>query len=123
MAEIIRPQFGKKPGAEEPAQKTSVTESESLSDSDFVKQHRDLVVKAVQIETDFTDFIEKIGPGSINAQNVDIRREGLQQKSLQDLCTIWLTSRETDWKRNPSFYAAVVIERTLKTQALGERFD
>ncbi len=119
MAEIFRPTFGKKG---EDAQDVPSEQSEEpiLTDAEFTEQHGDLIAKVVQIESDYADFLESLEQGAISTENVEVRREGLKSMSLQQLCNIWLTSRETDWKLKPSFYAAVMFERYARSEALQE---
>ncbi len=119
MAEIFRPTFGKKGEDVQEVPSEQLAEP-ILSDAEYTEQHGDLIARVVQIESDYADFLESLEQGAVDTANVELRRQGLKSMSLQQLCNIWLTSRETDWKMKPSFYAAMVIERYLRSKALEE---
>lgn len=118
MAEIFRPTFGKQ-GKDPQEVPVEELKEPALSDAEFTEQHADLIARVVQIESDFADVLESL-EGVIDNANVELRREGLKSMSLQQLCNIWLTSRENDWKMRPAFYAAVLFERYSRSEALEE---
>ncbi|PIS05140.1 MAG: hypothetical protein COT81_02690 [Candidatus Buchananbacteria bacterium CG10_big_fil_rev_8_21_14_0_10_42_9] len=47
-------------------------------------------------------------PNSYNPKNVDIRVQGIESATSQQLCDLVNESNETDWNTHPSFYDAVI---------------
>ncbi len=117
MAEIIRPNFGRKrPEAEKPKdsssgeQKETNPESTGKSDIDSLTEH----VKRMQ------QFIKSLQNSSrfYKEETVRLREEGLEGNSVDDLMAMLRKSDELQWRMNPSFYLAVARQLRRKIREL-----
>lgn len=81
-----------------------------LSDIDYLRTNRTRVAHAGTIAQTMTRFI--FGPENRSGMRAALgtRQDALKNLSLEILCTFFIDSKELDWKIQPSYYRAALIE-------------
>jgi hypothetical protein len=129
MGEVIRANFGgdRKKAVEE----VSLTEGEqpttirretildSFEDTRYVIENLDRITRAKDKIDEITDFIFDRLQGYVRDDtSIALRREGLRSASIEQLVNYMVDSTETDWKKHPSFYGAVILEYRDRVDAV-----
>jgi len=128
MAEILRPNFGRKGPSSQTVETAEIPASRSdeamvdvlKADLIFLKGNLETIKQALARTDEITDFIFSIADFNKNDANIDIRREALQVTSLEQFCSYLLKTGKMDWKAKPSFYGAVILEMDVRLKLLGE---
>ena len=70
---------------------------------------------------EITEFIFDRLKGFVkNDANIDLRRQGLANTKMEDLAEHILNSKESDWKTQPSFYGAAILEYQSRIDRMRE---
>ena len=98
--------------------------SESVNDSEdtaFVAESETHLAHIAEIERNFNEFladlVEEESRKPLIEWKVNAAREKLKNFTLKQLCEKWILSRESNWRENPTYYAALRIERLDRTRA------
>jgi hypothetical protein len=89
-----------------------------MADVLFAITHSERAIAACQHIDVITDYIFAMPGFTPNQANISLRRQGLAFHTLQQLCGFILDSNEFQWRKDPSFYGAVILELDLRTKAV-----
>lgn len=136
---VVRPNFGKKkpevdkpktnppePNCEavekdgdyyDPSSLTGEILVRAQKDLLYALAHQDHVNKSRDKIEAIGDFIFSLKNFTPNKHNIKLRRQGLHSYTLADICELVDSSQESEWRSQPSYFAALTLEYHYRIKA------